>query len=285
MVCQTRKNVSLFPVAQTLALQFVDRLYAIGSVRRFLWRQWYGLLTRRLRDEDVLFLNYAYEEQPPLAIPLAPSESANRGCIQLYHHVAAQAALARKDVLEISCGHGGGASYISRTFTPRRYVGLDLNGPGILFCRKKHALAGLEFVQGDAENLPFPAATFDSVVNVEASHCYASMSRFFEEVARVLRPGGLFHYADFRFHTDVLTWENQIASSPLQVVKMNDISDCVLRGMEMNSARSTSLVKRHLPKFLHRAGEGFAGVKGSGIYNALQKGELSYRSYLLQRPS
>ena len=53
-------------------------------------------------------------------------------------------------------------------------------------------------MQGDAQNLPFPDESFDAVINVEASHIYPNFERFLGEVARVLRPGGHFLYADFR---------------------------------------------------------------------------------------
>ena len=76
--------------------------------------------------------------------------------IQLYHSTATRAGeLAGKRVLEVGCGHGGGASYLTRTLGPASYVGLDLNSAGIEFCRRRHQVPGLEFVQGNAENLPF----------------------------------------------------------------------------------------------------------------------------------
>ena len=34
----------------------IDHLFAIGGIRQAIWRLWYPLLTRRLRDEAVLFL-------------------------------------------------------------------------------------------------------------------------------------------------------------------------------------------------------------------------------------
>ena len=60
--------------------------------------------------------------------------------------------------------------------------------------------AGLDFVVGDAGRLPFSAAAFDAVINIEASHGYPAFPRFLAEVARVLRPGGplllSFHLGD-----------------------------------------------------------------------------------------
>ena len=81
----------------------------------------------------VLFLNYAFETDPPVGLPLEPGDEPNRACIQLYHHVATQVELRGKDVLEVSCGHGGGASWLMRTLHPASYTGLDLNPTGIAF--------------------------------------------------------------------------------------------------------------------------------------------------------
>jgi hypothetical protein len=39
-----------------------------------------------------------------------------------------------KKVLEFSSGHGGGASYLTRTLRPSSYTGLDLKLTGIRFC-------------------------------------------------------------------------------------------------------------------------------------------------------
>lgn len=214
-------------------------------------------------------------------IPLPPEDEPNRGCIQLYHHVATLGALAGKNVLEVSCGHGGGAAYLSRTFAPSHYTALDLNPAGIRFCRQRHQAAGLEFVQGDAGNLAFEINTFDAVINVEASHCYPSFPRFLAEIARVLRPGGRLLYADFRHKDGFAEWEQAIASSPLLVLRSRNINAEVLRGMDRNSPRSLALVARYLPKFLRSLGSDFAGVKGSRIYNGLKSGEWSYRSYCL----
>ena len=264
-------------------MSLFDRLYAMGPVRKALWKLWYPFLTRRLRGEEVLFLNYAFETEPPLGLPLSADDEKNRACIQLYHQVATQVELGGKDVLEVSCGHGGGASYLARTLQPARYLGLDLNSTGIRFCTERHLVPQLSFLQGDAEKLTFAAETFDAVVNVEASHCYPDFPAFLREVARVLRPGGYFLYADFRFSEDVSAWEHAIAHAPLVTVNSRDISADVLRGMDKNSPRSEALIARHLPKFLHSLGRDFAGIRGSRVYSALQQGALSYRSYCFQK--
>lgn len=227
----------------------------------------------------MLFLNYAYETNPPLGLTLNSTDEPNRACIQLYHQVATQVDLRGKKILEVSCGHGGGASYLTRTLEPAHYTGVDLNRTGIAFCRQRHQLERLNFLEGDAQNLMFANHTFDAVINVEASHCYPDFPRFLAEVSRVLRPGGHFLYTDFRFSDGIPDLEGAIAQAPLQLVQTRVINAEVLRGMEVNSARSLALIESYLPKFLHGLGRDFAGVKGSRVYNALRDGSLSYRSY------
>lgn len=264
-------------------MSVLEHLFSIGPVRKAIWRLWYPFLTQRLREQDVLFLNYAFETDPPVGLALDAKDEPNRACIQLYHHVASQTNLSGKEVLEVSCGHGGGASWITRTMQPASYTGLDLNPAGIRFCQQRHRMPGLQFVQGDAQNLPFPDQSLDAVVNVEASHCYPSFSGFLAEVARVLRPGGHFLYADFRFSDCFTQWEEDIASAPLQIVQTRNIREEVLRGMDGNAARSEALVVQRLPSFLHALGRDFAGLPGARVYEALKTGDLSYRSWCFRK--
>ena len=220
-----------------------------------------------------------------MGIPLTPADEPHRACIQLYHQVAAEAELTGKSVLEVSCGHGGGAAYLTRTFQPYRYLALDLNRTGIQFCQQHYRVPGLEFVQGDAGDLPCAANSFEVVINVEASHCYPDFPQFLREVARVLKPGGHFLYADFRFRERWEEWETALATAPLQLENSRSINAEVLRGMDVNSARSAALIARHLPASLRALGHDFAGTQGSRIYQALANGELSYRSYRFVKPA
>jgi SAM-dependent methyltransferase len=146
---------------------------------------------------------------------------------------------------------------------------------------------GLRFVQGDAEHLPFPDGAFDAVINVEASHCYGNFPGFLDEVARVLRPGGNFLYADFRFTDggDIEKWDRALAAAPMRTNAFHEINTEVLRGMDSNAVRSRTLIERHMPKFLHSVGRDFAGIPGSRVYNALKQGGLSYRSGCFTKPA
>jgi ubiquinone/menaquinone biosynthesis C-methylase UbiE len=239
----------------------------------------YRFLSRLLTRDDVLFLNYGYEEDPPMALPLAASDEPDRFPIQLYHRMATQVDLAGKKVLEVSCGHGGGASYLMRILHPASYTGLDLNTVGIEFCRKRHNLPGLDFVQGNAESLPFPDQSFDAVINVEAAINYQNVPRFFAEVERVLRPGGYFLYADIRYADEIAAWEAALANIPTRLVSEQVINAEVMRGLEKN--RFLDQITRRLPNiaFLRGIANDYAGGPGSLIYRRLENGEASYRLF------
>jgi ubiquinone/menaquinone biosynthesis C-methylase UbiE len=273
----TRKSRS-----ETLDKIGVGLIYRIGSTPLYkkVFKYWYPLMTRRLAGkEDVVFLNWGYEEDPPMGLPLDESDEPNRYSIQLYHQTATQVDLSGKDVLEVSCGHGGGASYLTRTLHPASYTALDFNPAGIAFCQKRHTLPGLKFVQGDAQNLPFPDESFDAVINVEASHIYPDFERFLGEVARVLRPGGHFLYADFRNRDAFVAWEAALTKPPLRLVSKKVIDTEVVRGLQKNSPRSMEIINRSLPAFARRFGREFAVVDGSLFYKDLERGDISYRTY------
>lgn len=261
----------------------VGHIGTTAVFKRISNRYWYPFVTRRLNSDDVVFLNYGYEEDPPMALPLSAADEPNRFCIQHYHRTATQAEISGKAVLEVSCGHGGGASYLTRTLAPASYTGLDFNADGIEFCRKRHTVPGLDFVHGDAEQLPFADGSFDVVLNVEASHAYPRFERFLTEVHRVLRPGGRFVYCDFRGREQFEEWDTALAAAPLRMLSQTDINTEVLRAMERNAEQSLELIKRHLPAPLRPYGRLFAGVPGSKIFRDLERGEISYRMYCFAR--
>ena len=232
--------------------------------------------TRYHRDDDVVFLNAGYEEDPPMAIPLAASDEPKRYPIQLYHRTATQVDLSGKRVLEVGCGHGGGASYLMRTLHPASYTGLDLNPAGIAFCQKRHNLPGLEFVQGDAENLPFPDQSFDAVINIESSHCYPRFPRFLAEVARVLRPGGHLLYADLRSDVRITEWEAALADAPIRLLSHADIKIQVLRGMKSGVEKNWPTPR--LLAYLRDVAREAAAWRGSSLYRAMQR-DFAYRMY------
>jgi ubiquinone/menaquinone biosynthesis C-methylase UbiE len=266
-------------ILHTRPVTVINRLVYSRFIENLKTKYGYPLATRLLGTDDLVFLNYGYEEDPPVALALAASDEPNRFCIQQYHVTANQVDLSGKRVLEVGCGHGGGASYLMRTMHPASYTGLDLNSAAIAFCRKTHKLPGLDFMRGDAENLPFPDRSFDAVINIESSHCYPRFPRFLTEVARVLRPGGHFLYSDLRPRISIAQWEAALADAPMRMLSQREINAEVARAMEKNSQKWLDLIDRRLPAFLHGLARAQTGVQGEKFYRAVQSGESSYRIY------
>ncbi|MGV0784779.1 phthiotriol/phenolphthiotriol dimycocerosates methyltransferase [Mycolicibacterium sp. XJ775] len=245
----------------------------------------YPLQTRRLERDGTVFLDAGYETDPPVGLELEPVDEPNRPSIQLYHTTAAQTDIAGKRVLEVGCGHGGGASYLTRYLRPASYTGLDLNGRGIEFCQRFHQVPRLSFIQGNAQALPFPDASFDAVVNIESSHCYPDFPGFLREVARVLVNGGHLLYVDLRKRKHVPEWEAQLADSPLNIMAEHNINAEILRGLDtMWGAPAThERFKRHTPLLLRRLSKGVAGAPGHGLHRAVATGDIAYRMYHLSK--
>ena len=256
-----------------------DALKVFHGIGPRVQKRIYPLLTR-LSGDELLLINNGYEQDPPLALPLEPSDEPSRFCIQLYHQTATQVDLSGKRVLEVGCGHGGGAAYLTRSLGPASYTGLDLNPSAIALCRKTHNVPGLDFVEGDAENLRFADESFDAVVNVESSHNYPHFDRFLAEVARVLRPGGHFLYTDVRYTPGVAAWEAALAHAPMRMVSERNVNAEVARGLEKTWEHYwRGLVDHHAPIFLRGLARNIVG--GLSLSNArkLQNGEMSYRIY------
>jgi SAM-dependent methyltransferase len=261
--------------AGSLAMAFGYRLQSNPVVGKFTTKYLLPFGTRQVGD-DVVFFNFGYEEDPPMGLPLASSDEPNRYCIQLYHVTASPVDLTGKRLLEVSCGAGGGASYIMRKLGPASCTGLDLNPASIDMCRERHQLPGLDFLQGDSQNLPFPDETFDAVINVEASHQYPDFPRFLDEVARVLRPGGHFMYADSRRPPVVADWEAALADAPLRKISERDIHEECKRGLAANTRRTQEKLGHRLPAFMNALIRCGIGVLDWDLRRA---GGFSYRVY------
>lgn len=273
----TNQGIEVRPVTTSSRRRYVKPLGSYAWFKKAINKYWYPFVTRRWDQDDVIFLNWGYEEDPPMGLPLPPADEKNRYGIQLYHRTATQIDLAGKTVLEPSCGHGGGAAYLMKTLRPASYTGLDFNPHGVEFAKRRHPLPGLDFVHGDAEELPFQSESFDVVLNVEASHAYPHFDRFLDEVVRVLRPGGHFLYVDFRGFLEYDEWDAALAALPLRQEARREINADVLRGLDNNAARHVELINKRLPVVLRPFGRLFAGAPDTLMYKELQRGRLSYR--------
>jgi SAM-dependent methyltransferase len=256
------------------------------KARRFLFPWFFEQLARRLRRaDDWTFMNYGFAAAGGgQTISLQAADEPERYCAELYHRVARGIDLADKDVLEVSCGRGGGASYLRRYLAPRTVTAIDVSPAAVAFCRRVHHMSGLRFLQGNAEDIPLFESSVDAVINVEASMLYADVDRFLAEVRRVLRPGGHLLFADLRLLEEIPDLMCALQRSGLELLTVDDISAGVLRALFLDNKRRSAWVRRLVPWPLRGPLRTFAGTLGTRIPTLLADGRLRYLCLTLQRP-
>jgi len=99
--------------------------------------------------------------------------------------------------LDVGCGPGHTA--LAFAACVRGVVAVDLTEDMLTQARRlagERGIGNVIFQQGDVENLPFPAASFDLVTSRYSAHHYPHPLTALCEVARVLKPGGAFLLGD-----------------------------------------------------------------------------------------
>ena len=102
-------------------------------------------------------------------------------------------------VLEIGCGLGKGAQLLSDEMGFGTVAAFDLEEPLVRRAAKSVGEGRgreISFFVGDAQDLPFPDATFDAVVNFGIIHHVLDWRRCIREVSRVTKPGGVFYFEE-----------------------------------------------------------------------------------------
>jgi demethylmenaquinone methyltransferase/2-methoxy-6-polyprenyl-1,4-benzoquinol methylase len=91
--------------------------------------------------------------------------------------------------LDVACGSGKLTAELARIAgPPGRVVGLDFSPEMLAIARSRHQ--GIEFVEGDALNLPYPEGSFDACTIAFGLRNLADPVRGLREMLRVLRPRG-----------------------------------------------------------------------------------------------
>ena len=154
------------------------------------------------------------------------------------HLAPYQAALAAIDrppkrALDLGTGTGAGAFSIARRFPATEVVGVDLAEGMLAEARRKlvpELADRVRFERADAARLPYPDGSFDLVA-------HANMIPFFDELARVVAPGG---FALFAFSSG--------AATPIYVPPMRLRDKLARRGFsqfaEFAAANGTALLAR-----------------------------------------
>lgn len=101
-------------------------------------------------------------------------------------------------LLDLGAGTGLLLGALSRIWPGTELVGLDMaHDMGVTARSHLFGTPGVSFVTADAEQIPFPEASFDRVVSTSTFQWLDRLDSAFAEASRVLRPSGSFHFALF----------------------------------------------------------------------------------------
>jgi len=102
-----------------------------------------------------------------------------------------------RDILDVGCGTGRLLEAAGRRWGEARLTGIDASGR--MIAEARHKLGEdprFTLIEGDASALPAGEASFDAVFSTMSFHHWGDQASGIREIARVLRPGGLFVLAD-----------------------------------------------------------------------------------------
>ncbi len=163
-------------------------------------------------------------------------------------------------VLDIACGTGTLLQLLAACAGPEgRAVGVDMSGHMLEVARRKAAaavaagepLAPLEYIQTNAEDLPFPDASFDRVTASLAIHEMNREGRMnaLSQMHRVLKKGGRAVVADMRSPDTPLT---RLGMKVVRLVETDTLDDMWFDGLYREMGRAGFRERRR-----HIAGKGF----------------------------
>jgi arsenite methyltransferase len=112
-----------------------------------------------------------------------------------------------EDVLDVGCGAGTDSLVAAQMVSPHgSVIGIDMTAEMLAKARAAAEEMGrrnVEFVEAEAERLPFPDERFDVVISNGVIDLIPDKDAVFSELNRVLKPGGRIQVADVTIQNPV----------------------------------------------------------------------------------
>ena len=127
-----------------------------------------------------------------------PVRAASQRWLETPWLIGPRRSLAGKRVLEVGCGRGVGMEILF-SLGAAHVTGFDLDPKMAALAQQRVAKYGdrAHVFVGDAEaTFGAPDASFDAVADYGIIHHIPNWSQALKEIARVLKPGGTFHFED-----------------------------------------------------------------------------------------
>ena len=125
-------------------------------------------------------------------------------------------------LLDVGCGTGPMIELLSARYPERKFTGMDIT-PRMIEVANEKGLANSEFIVGDSEAMPFEDGSFDVVICANSFHHYPDPQKFFDEVYRVLKPGGVFVLRDYTTQKYIIWLMNHIEMPLANIAGHGDV--------------------------------------------------------------
>ena len=248
-------------------------------------KYFYNYLHSHKAIQHIRVSNYGYA---PVDDDIAHYDTHHRYGLQLYKELVKNHKgylISNKSrVVEVGCGKGAGAEFLINKFNPESYTGIDFSKPAIEFCHKYYPnIRHTNFICAAADQLPLKQNSTDVVINVESSHIYPDIGNFFNEVKRILKPGGRFLITDYRIvdTSPIKLMEKMISEFGFDIEEKRIISQQVHTACAEASESRKKIIDDNCPWYLKKYFHHYALLNGSRKSRMLANGEIVYFIYHL----
>jgi ubiquinone/menaquinone biosynthesis C-methylase UbiE len=223
------------------------------------------------------FMNLGYVGSP---IELKEEDKHDTNHFQLYNTVTKGVDFKNKELMEVGCGRGGGCYFLKEYLKAAKVTGVDLSANNIKIANKLVGSEDVTFSRQNAEEINFPPASLDGVVNLESSHCYPNRKAFYKGVYSLLKSGGYFVYADIMMSNNVSRIREYICSLGFKLERETDITEGVVLSLQEKQVKRFSFLKKKIIplilKSFYVSNEGYA-------YAMLKEGKRKYMSFVFSK--
>jgi len=125
-----------------------------------------------------------------------------------------------KKFLEVGCGNGLVTRYLAQEYGGE-VTGIDIDAQQVELAKKElDGIQNVNYIEADANNLPFEDREFDIVLSFGVLHHVENWLNALKEIKRVLKHGGYFVYADI-IYTEKITRMDKTSSISFGLVTID----------------------------------------------------------------
>ena len=146
-------------------------------------------------------------------------------------------------IIELGCGTGAGANLIAKYMLPRcKYFALDMQKAAIETAKRLHANDNIQFVHGNAQNVPIKSGVADIVIinethMAEFENISDEDAKVFSEVKRLLKPGGLFCWGNVIPDSNWNSCSNYLKQIGMKKIEEHDYTDGAIKARVLDAER------------------------------------------------